>query len=60
MKSVLSPHKKDQLAEQYRAIGPASLIAALMAAPRSRRNDKRLHVSYLPSNKASRPQQTTK
>ncbi|MGQ5717923.1 hypothetical protein [Pseudochrobactrum asaccharolyticum] len=61
MKKTFSSYKKDQLTEQYRAIGPASLVAALMAASRSRREDtKRLHVSYLPSDKALRPQQTAK
>ncbi len=52
-----SPYKKDQLAEQYGAIGPASLVAALMAA-RNRSNRQQLHVSYLPSEQALRPQQT--
>lgn len=59
MKKTFNAYKKDHLTEQYRAIGPASLVAALMAAPRSRHEDtKRPHVSYLPSDKALRPQQT--
>lgn len=60
MQNTFSTYKKDQLAEHYRAIGPASLVAALRSAPRSHCDEKRLHVSYLPSDKALRPQQATK
>ncbi|MBX8784871.1 hypothetical protein KHQ08_06500 [Pseudochrobactrum algeriensis] len=60
MKKIFSASKKDQLTEQYRAIGPAFLAAALRSAPRSHRDEKRLHVSYLPSDKALRPQQAAK
>lgn len=50
MKSTFSTHQKDLLLEHYRAIGPASLVAALMAAPRKRRDAKQPHASHLPSN----------
>jgi len=59
MSSKLNSHQKDHLLEHYRAIGPASLVAALMAAPRKRRENKHLHLSYLPMSLGSRPHQTT-
>ncbi|RCS23199.1 hydrolase [Phyllobacterium salinisoli] len=40
---ALTP-RRDRLTEQYREIGPAALVAALLAAPRSHsdgRNDNR-------------------
>lgn len=59
MKTTYVPRQKDQLTEHYRAIGPASLVAALMAAPRGHSNSKRPHASLRPQS-SSRPDQAAK
>lgn len=55
MKTAHISYKKDHLTEHYRAIGPASLVAALMNVPRNR--NKRLHGSNMNAHIASHPQQ---
>ncbi len=52
------PAPKDQLTGQYGAIGPAALVAALMAM-RKRSACQNRHTSYMPQQ-ALRPQQTAK
>ncbi|GGA92957.1 MULTISPECIES: hydrolase [Brucella] len=45
-KKALTP-RRDRLTEHYREIGPAALVAALLAAPRGRsdaRNDNRRSI----------------